>query len=374
MPSSANPFSTILYSGPKEIYNDVLDSTVTSVIMGGVSTNGVQLRYTLNGASYAPRLVFTVHDADPITFQPLLNGQSISTEVISGPGTGEISLCYVSSYVILVSWTIDGSFSNAVLSVLQFDSTAIEGTGNVNNPSKGIVTVQGNLNAVPVPVTGDISIDNPSVGLIGVVAPTSGTIIAGVNPSGNLQDLKLNANGDLLVAGNLTVISQTFTLNSQKDPNTELQTNNLTNSGLTGPQTALFNTCLYYSLGGEYWLKSTPGNENFLGVFNYQVPSDYSLYITDIVLSAPVVTQQFSGAAGQMWEICIGDGDNPNTVTGVRFPLTVFGITRGQREGTVLNGGNTIRFFITKSGNSSTKSKFINMLQGSWNGLNNGPI
>lgn len=50
-------------------------------------------------------------------------------------------------------------------------------------------------------ITGDISATNPSVGPSGDPAPTSGTLAAGVDPNGNLQPLKVDADGKLIVTG-----------------------------------------------------------------------------------------------------------------------------------------------------------------------------
>lgn len=47
-------------------------------------------------------------------------------------------------------------------------------------------------------VTGNISATNPSVGPTGVPAPTSGTLVAAIDPSGNLEGLKVDATGALI--------------------------------------------------------------------------------------------------------------------------------------------------------------------------------
>jgi hypothetical protein len=48
-------------------------------------------------------------------------------------------------------------------------------------------------------VTGTFSASNPSIGVTGTTAPTSATEVGGINPSGNLQGLKVDAAGALLV-------------------------------------------------------------------------------------------------------------------------------------------------------------------------------
>ena len=50
------------------------------------------------------------------------------------------------------------------------------------------------------PVTGGGSSSNASVGSNGVMAPSSSTEVAGINPSGNLQPLQTTADGSLLIA------------------------------------------------------------------------------------------------------------------------------------------------------------------------------
>ena len=141
-----------------------------------------------------------------------------------------------------------------------------------------------------------------------------------------------------------------YTQNSQNDPTTGLQTNNLSSSGGPSPAGAQAPTntaCVYDTLGGEYWLKATIANENLLGVFAYQVPAGRTLYITNVILPPPVVTFQLgNGPFGQLWEMFIADGDNPSTATGTRFPLTTFGAQANAREGSNLGGGGMLQLSL----------------------------
>lgn len=49
-------------------------------------------------------------------------------------------------------------------------------------------------------VTGSIAATNPSVGTTGTTAPTSATEIGGVDPSGNLQPIKVDSSGAVIVS------------------------------------------------------------------------------------------------------------------------------------------------------------------------------
>jgi hypothetical protein len=142
------------------------------------------------------------------------------------------------------------------------------------------------------------------------------------------------------------VVSGSQPFNAQEDPNTGAQTNNLSSSGgvpLTTPTTT---ACTYSALGGEFYLRMLPASENLLGVFAYQVPVGFTLYVTNVVMPSPLVVQQFAGTpAGLMWELFVASSANPATATGVRFPLLTFGAVEGQRAGSNLSGGGIAQLF-----------------------------
>lgn len=85
--------------------------------------------------------------------------------------------------------SMDGS--NEILITDEHDSIKIgDGSGVYLD-----INPDGSINAN---VTGTVTATNPSVGITGTTAPTSATEIGGINPSGNLQALKVDANGSLL--------------------------------------------------------------------------------------------------------------------------------------------------------------------------------
>jgi hypothetical protein len=156
--------------------------------------------------------------------------------------------------------------------------------------------------------------------------------------------------GPVAVTGSFTATLEPYLLNSQEDPTTGAQTNNLTSSGgptPAGPQTPLATSCIYSSLGGEYNLNVTIANENLLGVFAYPVPAGRTLYITNVILPPPVVTYQLSGGPfGQLWELFVASSTNPSTATGTRFPLTTFGGTAGLQAGNNLQGAGVLQLSL----------------------------
>lgn len=70
---------------------------------------------------------------------------------------------------------------------------------DVNNDYYLKVNPDGSIN-----VDGTVNATNPSVGPTGTTAPTSGTEIAGIDPSGNLHPVAVDVNGAVKVVGNLT--------------------------------------------------------------------------------------------------------------------------------------------------------------------------
>jgi hypothetical protein len=210
---------------------------------------------------------------------------------------------------------------------------------------------QGNLKVNVV--TGSLG-NNASVGYTGTTAPTSATEIGGIDPSGNLvapgvadaSTAALATQPALVVAlspNSNGVSIDPQLLNAQEDPSTGNQTNNLTSTvGLASPVTAVGSSCAYMTLGGEFYLNSTPASENLLGVFAYQVPAGHTLYVTNVFLPSPVVTSEMGGGFGQIWELFIANAAIPSAAVGTRFPLTTFGAQNGAQVGSNLSGGSTM--------------------------------
>lgn len=239
----------------------------------------------------------------------------------------------------------------------------ITGSGSAGTPAPGVVTVQGIVGGVPLPISGSISATNPSVGLTGTPVPASATYVAGVNPTGDLEAPGITPPSTPAMASQpalVVAISPNTPLppatiepnlsNSQIDPGTGFQTNNLTSSGgLASAATPVHTSCVYTALGGEYYLKSTPGSENLLGVFAYQVPAGRTLYITNVILPPPAVVQQFGGSGGaQLWQLFLANSNNPSIAVGIRFPIATFGLQGGQIQGSNLSGGGEMQLsFLT---------------------------
>ena len=239
----------------------------------------------------------------------------------------------------------------------------VTGSGSAGTPAPGVVTIQGITGGTPVPISGTITATDASVGLTGAPVPASATQIGGVDPTGNLEAPGITPPSTaatavqpaLVVAFSPNSPAPPATIspnlaNSQIDPGTGLQTNNLTSSGgLSSAQTPVATSCLYNSLGGEYYLKSTPGSENLLGVFAYQVPVGRTLYITNVILPPPGVVQQFGNSGGvQLWQLFVANSNNPSVAVGIHFPIATFGLQGGQIQGSNLSGGGEMQLsFLT---------------------------
>jgi hypothetical protein len=242
----------------------------------------------------------------------------------------------------------------------------VSGQGIPGTPASGVISVQGEPGMTPIAITGSIVADNPSVGPTGAMVPADATLVGGQALGGNLEapgvtlpDAAATAFQQALVValspgtplptgsnviGEVSLEPQL--LNAQKDPSTGSQTNNLSVSTGVALSTALRTTCLYSGLGGEFYLRMTPASESLLGVFKYQVPVGFTLYITNVVMPSPLVVQQFAGTpAGLMWELYVASSSNPSMATGVLFPLLTFGAVEGQRAGSNLSGGGVTELF-----------------------------
>jgi hypothetical protein len=311
------------------------------------------------------------------------------------------------------AWPVSLTDGSSVLGTgsnpLRIDPTGsttqpVTGTGTAGSPASGIVSVQGIPGGTPVTISGSITATDASVGITGATAPLYATEVGGVDTTGKLQNVgvalgfsapttaqqalvvTISPNtppisvAPVTVSGTVAVTQSTSPWvtqsapqlsNSQEDPTSGAQINNLTSfGGLSSPSTAVNTGCPYLALGGEYYLNFTPASENLLGVFAYQVPVGHTLYITNMVLPPPVVTSDMAGGpCGQLWEMFIANGSNPAIATGVRFPIATFGATGGafcrqqsywQRSGVLL---------ATESRGSHGRSVGPHLLQSSGRGL-----
>lgn len=70
----------------------------------------------------------------------------------------------------------------------------VQGEGTPGSQTGGVLTVQGDPSGTPVPVSGSLTVTNPSVSTTGSAVPASGTYV-GMNVSGNLTGITGTANG-----------------------------------------------------------------------------------------------------------------------------------------------------------------------------------
>ena len=109
-------------------------------------------------------------------------------------------------------------------------------------------------------------------------------------------------------------------------------------------------TSQYSTLGGEYIINATASSENLLGVFGYQVPSPYTLYITDISMPQPFVTTVLGSAVTtiQEWCLMIASTNVPSSAAGFRSVLGAFTNTVSSAPvGTIFNGTPISQKFTT---------------------------
>ncbi len=123
------------------------------------------------------------------------------------------------------------------------------------------------------------------------------------------------------------------------NPTTFAQTAQLA-AGAAPTTTSPTNTaCAYSTLGGEFVLDATASSENLLGVFGFQAPSPYTLYVTDILLPQPFITTALGATVNiQEWALMVASSSNPSTATGQRYTLGMFSAAASAAAGTVMNG------------------------------------
>ena len=131
------------------------------------------------------------------------------------------------------------------------------------------------------------------------------------------------------------------------DPTTFTQTGQIFT---TAPSAAVLTTSgvNYTTLGGDFDIGQAGGNENTYGIFGYQVPSPYSLYVTDIYMPQPFVTTQLGGTLNiQEWSFMIANSNNPTTATGYRYSLGIFTAPVNAAVGTIYTGTPITQTFTT---------------------------
>jgi hypothetical protein len=95
----------------------------------------------------------------------------------------------------------------------------------------------------------------------------------------------------------------------------------------------------YTTLGGDFDIGQASGSETQYGIFGYQVPSPYSLYITELYMPQPFVTTQLGGTLNiQEWSFMIANSNNPTTATGYRYSLGIFTAPLDAAVGTIYTG------------------------------------
>ncbi len=95
----------------------------------------------------------------------------------------------------------------------------------------------------------------------------------------------------------------------------------------------------YATLGGEFLLTATATSVNLLGIFGYQVPSPYTLFITEIFMPQPVITTALTTTASiYEFALQVASSNVPSSATGPRYPIGVFSAAASAAAGTVMNG------------------------------------
>jgi len=132
-----------------------------------------------------------------------------------------------------------------------------------------------------------------------------------------------------------------------KPTNFLLSTNNIQDasdiSGVT-LSNSWYTACTYSSLGGEYLLTMPASSlgANLLGIFGWQQPTPYTLYVTDILIPPPIITTALGGTATFMeWGIGLNPATTNTGPAGATYlmPLQTFYAGSSAASGTVFSGG-----------------------------------
>lgn len=102
------------------------------------------------------------------------------------------------------AWTV--AVSGTVAVTQSTSPWIVAGGGTAGTPGTAVLTVQGITGGTPVPVSGTVTAANASVSTIGATAPTSGTLISGVDLSGNLRAPGTTAASTAATAAQLALV------------------------------------------------------------------------------------------------------------------------------------------------------------------------
>jgi len=265
------------------IFSGSINPPNGSAYLGGLTENAAQLIYDVGGLTGSPSLVLTLQEANPLDPSvPLVGGQSISTSAITSNTTGTISLSFLASTAVLVTWTISGgSFTSSVLSIVPFNSSsvtgAVTGTGTAGSPAPGVLTVQGISGMTPLSVTGSISATNPSVGTNNTTAPTSSTQIGFLSssnlvPISSSNPLPITASSPLSVSVQATGV-YSHTLNQDGSGNLGVNIENTPTVIISGLSTVTSNQGTPNTLANAWPFEITDGT-NILGTSSHPLRID----------------------------------------------------------------------------------------------------
>lgn len=175
----------VTFSGPQPVYIDpnlvsvLSNSTVAAngsftsdpVLGGGQVSLIINITGTPTGGS--PTLQFSVQEVDPVDGVTAI-GSATTSNIFNSASYQVISLASTNSCRFKVTWTVGGS-----------------------TPSFGGVNV-----SLSNKIGGGSAGSNASVGSVNVTAPSSATMIGGVDDSGNLSPFSVSPAGHLPIAGN----------------------------------------------------------------------------------------------------------------------------------------------------------------------------
>ena len=173
--SSASTSSVIFNAGT------ITATGSTTITNLGIKDLSLLINIKISPTGTLPSIIFSVQDIDPIDLTTVM-GVAVSGAAMTATGVQEITYTAVSS-AVKVTWTVTGtspSFTGVNVSLAQkvASSTTISA--------------------------------NPSVGVVGSTAPTSGVYMGALSSGGvNMSPLNLDASGNLKISGSLGGASDT---------------------------------------------------------------------------------------------------------------------------------------------------------------------
>jgi hypothetical protein len=223
------------------------------------------------------------------------------------------------------------------ISVNNSGQQIISGAGIAGTPAGGVISVQGVVGGVPLAVDGTITATNPSVGTIGVTAPTSATQIGAVDAAGNLVNL-LAAPTNELITGTRSLggagVSNNIYVGYPQDNYSAMWTDawgNLNTRSLISNDEGVFyddmNSPIVQTITGT--LTFTNGSDTVtatggafttqLNIFNYvklsaDADSNYNLIFKVIDDNTLVLNNPYTGSSGSgtgyftNWNLITGTG------------------------------------------------------------------